>query len=220
MREIGLLFLAVATVAGCGMQEGTERMDAQPLVQSSLEAPRQQSVTPRLWLDEDAAEMVRVTAGYSEPEDRVWVIRWEHGKLRGWAKFESREEPLPLLCNLGVPPDHPGAVGVDDASGWLVVAMRKLANTPGEAYNVRIDEQFTLHEGDSAQAYGVESRRGTLVRVPADISPEDDWNSRQLSSKGSSRFTLTKWQDGGAAPWLEVSVDSLLPSEPRSNVEP
>lgn len=39
MREIGLLFLAVATVAGCGMQEGTERMDAQSLVQNCVAGP-------------------------------------------------------------------------------------------------------------------------------------------------------------------------------------
>ena len=64
MRDIWALLLALTTLTGCGVREGSEPVDAQPLLQSRDEGSQLPKVTPRLWLDEEAAQMVKVMSDY------------------------------------------------------------------------------------------------------------------------------------------------------------
>jgi len=242
MRKLGILSLIMINVVGCGPNVAPEPAIGKPVVPSTAVESEQARVRPRLWLDDEAAAMIKVVSGYTDPNDKVSVIRWENGNLSGWVKFESRENSTPLSYNLSVPPDRSDAVGstplssslsvppdrsdavgVDHTSGWLVVAMRKLSDSPGEAYDVRIEEQYTLHKGNTAQTHGFDSRRGTLLRVPPDVAPEDDLQaitlSESLSSKDSHYFALKKWQDGESVSWLELRLGALS-SAPESNAEP
>lgn len=99
MRYIGALLLAVTTLTGCGVRGGSEPVDAQPLVQSSGDGSQQPKVTPRLWLDKEAAQMVKVMSDYSDPEDAVWVIRWENGNLSGWVRPATAPSVPVSLCS-------------------------------------------------------------------------------------------------------------------------
>ncbi len=158
--------------------------------------------------------MIKVVSGYSDPGDEVYVIRWEHGELHGWVKLDPQDDSASLSRDLSIPVDLSRAPGVEDASGWLVVAMHILSDTPGTAYDVRIEEQFTLRKADESRTMSFKSCRGTLLRVPPDIDA-DNQESRKTSSYGLDHVELTKFQDGQSISWLELR----LPSTAQTNAE-
>ena len=218
MHRIGALLLLVTTVSGCGTQQGTpEPIDTQLAAQVKDGESQEPKASPRLWLDEDAAGMIKVMSGYSDPEDKVYVIRWEHSEMRGQAQLESGDDSKPLSYDLGPPSDLTYRPNAEDVSGWLVVAMRKLSDTDGEKYDVRIEEQCTTRNGSESQTRGFDSRRGTLLRVPPDADRED-WKIRKLMDYGNDHVELMKWQDGKSVSWLQLRLGTT--SRIQSNAEP
>src|SRR5690349_20090578 len=70
----------------------TELDSAKQVVARTADTEREKT-RPKLWLDEDAAESIRVL-GY----DDVFVLRWQRGEVEGWVEFEEEggSKRLPL----------------------------------------------------------------------------------------------------------------------------
>lgn len=200
MRVIGITFLFVAAIYGCNTKQD---VPAQHNTQTTIHSDDEQSPIPKLWVDDDAARMIKQLAGYSNL-DQVYVVRWEHGGLVGRADFDA-EDGAKVSHDLSVPTGGSDIDGDDILSGWLVVAMRRLAEADGEAYEVLIEEEYTYRLGpNDTNTPRFDSRRGTLLRVP----PADVGKQVILSSHGGTRFELLKSRDGTAVPWLEIKLGS------------
>jgi hypothetical protein len=222
MRNNCFVFLVAIATVGCGLSDAkkttSDSASAQPTSDLSSQ-PKQSTVTPRLWLDQDAATMIRVVAGYDNPEDLVFVVRWEHGTLGGWAKLNSPDGANTISFDLGVPTEPSQTTGMGDLTGWIVIAMRKQPNSSREEYEVRIEEQFTLHVANSTETRGFDSRSGTLIREPAGAVANARRPILSRSNEGrDGRFELIQDKDGQDVPWLSVNLRSSL-SEPNASAE-
>ena len=214
---IGILLVVVITAVGCVKKPTPEPSNAQPVDPARVTDVQPPKPSPKLWLDNQAADMVKAVLGYSR-EDDVYVIRWEHvDQLHGWVKLDPKVGSEPVSYDLTILPSDilKGSKAVAThrefgLSGWAVVTMRKLANTPGSAYDVRVEQQFTQQyiasEGnDMSQTSGFESRRGTLLRMPANTDP-NNFEGRTLSRGSQDWIELKKCQDGRSVSWLEVRI--------------
>lgn len=204
-----LLFLLIVAI-GCEPNREPETITTRPpdaeLTSDPPKQPEKPVPAPRIWLDEDAAAMIKLTMGYDDPNDRVTVIRWEHSSFSGWVKLDSPAGASTLSFDLGVPTELAQSPGIENVSGWIVVAMRMQSGASGQAYDVRIEQQFTWHQGNASETRGFESRRGTLLRVPPDVVV--DSACRVLSRWHADRFELMRCQDGQSVPWLSVRLGS------------
>lgn len=107
MRTVGVPILLAISIFGCSRQQGTpEVTDAQTALHSNEVDSQQRINAPRLWMDEDAASMIKVVSGLFDPEDKVYVARWENGAVRGQAQLESVDDSKPLSFDLSVPSDR------------------------------------------------------------------------------------------------------------------
>jgi len=212
MRMTAALILFVFPILGClpGCSD-RQRMSGSTEIQAASHSDggesQQPTSMPRIWTDDEAASMVKAVSGLSAPEDRVYVFRWEKGAVRGQVKLEVPDQSEPLAFDLSVPPDLTDTSGNGIVSGWITVAMRKVSETDGEVYDVRIDQQFTIGTGDEFKTVERGSRIGRLTRVPPDADPNHQ-EARTLAKHNSTRgWQLLKFQDGVAVPWFELNLD-------------
>ena len=213
-----VFYLLLITTTGCDTERATEP-DGLPVVTPITEGESQQAKeVPRLWLDDDAGEMIKAMSDERAVPDTVYVIRWEHSELCGWVKLESQDGSTPLSYDLSVPPEHSDPDSDKDVSGWLVVAIRKLSDTPGDAYDVRIEEEYSLRDTDGTDIFGFKSRRGMLVSA----AKSDNSEMRSTAKWGSDHVELKKYnKDGQEEDWLKLRLGSTAPlSESPPDVQP
>ncbi len=83
---------------------------------------------PKVWLDKDAAESIRLL-GY----DNVFVIRWQHGEVEGWYEIDEEEGPKQYTLDSmqQMPPPKGEKREAKDVSGTIVVALRRVRKSDG-----------------------------------------------------------------------------------------
>jgi hypothetical protein len=165
-----------------------------------------QENNPKLWLDQDAGEVVRHLGC-----DYVYLVRWRNGILDGWVEFDEADGPKQF------PLDHsrqafdrsskagrkPVAKG---SKGNILVSLRQIGKS--DEFDCEVIGDFTVwHEGGSGggQTY---SKKG---KVKLENYPAED----KFFGGG---FRFGKWhRDGGqltvercvnktALPWVSVKL--------------
>ena len=106
----------------------TELESAKQVAARAADTEREKT-RPKLWLDKDVAESIRLL-GY----DNVFVIRWQHGEVEGWYEIdEERKAPSRYtLDSMQQPPPPKGEKReAKDVSGTIVVALRRERKSDG-----------------------------------------------------------------------------------------
>ena len=138
MLTLGLLL--AFTLGGCSAKPSAP--SAKPSAIAAKPPPK-----PELWLDEEAADMFKHVLRDNARCDEVYVIRWKNcEELHGWVKLDDKGGSEPAPYDLTILPKN---LSADNAtfkrrdfglSGWVVITMRTLPNTPGKAFNVRVEQ--------------------------------------------------------------------------------
>lgn len=105
MRAMAIVswIILLFTGVGCNKNVPSEPLNAQPDAHSRETSLQKPEVSPRLWWDEAASEMVKVALGYDQPDDAVYVFRWEHDAMHGNVELESKDGSGRVSHELSVP---------------------------------------------------------------------------------------------------------------------
>jgi hypothetical protein len=134
LLTLGLSLAPILT--GCSAKPSAD--PAKPSAITAYKPPPE----PEIWLDKEAADMVKAILDYNLPgssqRDEVHVIRWKNcEQVHGWVKLDAKGGSESALYDLTIlPKDIPADNGVlkngvfkprdFGLSGWVVVTMRHL----------------------------------------------------------------------------------------------
>jgi hypothetical protein len=220
LRPVGLVMIVLtAWAAGCGEQPAkippiakTPPTAKSPDKASTTPKSPPERPSPRLWLDDEMAQLVK-SFGY----DEAYVIRWQNGEVDGWVEFDGEKGvERESLNSLAIHTEHDKhKAATSDAlkrvtSGWIVVAMHKDAKLPGNSYRCHAKLNFTYEyekKGNRTclKAFHSEPIEGN-VRL---WSPND---VKGVTGPGTTSFMVDEWvelqkyRDGKETPWLKVRI--------------
>ena len=216
LRPAGLVMvILMAWSVGCGEQPVKTMPAVKPSSTAVASAQSRPELRPRLWLDDEMAQLVK-SFGY----DEAYVIRWRNGAVQGWVEFDNAKGVERVSLDSVVQnikqsdqkaassdgPIPPGRV----ASGWIAVAMRTDKKSPGKVCQCHVQQWYSCEykTGKADSLYYENQGESNDGRVR--LWSRDDLKgviAPPLSNVVSDEsVVLLKQRKGKGTPWLDIRL--------------